>query len=148
MPGKYLKRAAQACSGKARFASAEEAMRHAEGRLQSYRCAVCGEWHLTSRGSPSQTSTKEAPESPWAKLKDLTWPDLPVPEPPRPEDLPTHAVCRGRYDREGRILLEIESDRVRSLTVPSVERERYGDGVAVRIAWRNGRPFIVALTVA
>ncbi|RYG48458.1 hypothetical protein EON79_04395 [bacterium] len=148
MPGKFLKGAARACSGKARFESAEAAVRHAAGRLGSYRCAICGAWHLTSQNGPTPLE-KDAkrPPGPLAKLADLQWPDVPPVVPPRDEDRPTYAVCRGRYDREGRVLLEIGDQRLRSLTVPAAERPDYGDGIAVRIAWRNGRPFIVARAV-
>ncbi|RYG38641.1 hypothetical protein EON81_03105 [bacterium] len=148
MPGKFLKKAARACTGKARFESAESAVRHSQGRLRSYRCAICGAWHLTSQSGPAPVEKGEPkPLGPLAKLADLTWPEVPPVEPPRDEEMPTYATCRGRYDREGRVLLEIGERRLRSLTVPASERPDYGDGVSVRIAWRKGRPFIVARAV-
>ena len=52
MPGRYLKGAARSCAGKARFDSAAEAVELTEGKYRSYRCAVCGSWHLTSHGGP------------------------------------------------------------------------------------------------
>ncbi|CAN5493577.1 hypothetical protein BH11ARM2_BH11ARM2_22300 [soil metagenome] len=144
MPGKYLKGAAKACAGKARFETAPEAATHAGGRLRTYRCPICGWWHLTSRGGPATEPPKPKPDGPLAKLADLDWPSVPEPTVPKHENHPSRAVCRGRYDREGRILLEIDDDRLRSLPVPPSERSDYGEGIPVRIAWRSGRPFIVA----
>jgi hypothetical protein len=75
MPGKYLKRAAEACAWKRRFDSPEEASIESEGRFGVYKCAVCGYFHLTSSKPALKVALEEgmATPEPRVTLGDLDW---------------------------------------------------------------------------
>jgi hypothetical protein len=93
MPGKYLKSAARACAGKAKFETQAEAERIAEYRFRAYQCPVCHAWHLTRRGGAPTAPTEVPPEvtkEPGPKLADLDWSELASPARPKRPSSQTH----------------------------------------------------------
>ncbi|MGV3615658.1 MAG: hypothetical protein ACO1SV_10025 [Fimbriimonas sp.] len=131
--GRYLKSAERACSGKARFDTAQDAERTSEYRYRAYACPVCHGFHLTSRGGAALSPEPPAPpksDPKGAKLGDLDWsallePDKPKPTrppkpvKPKPAPLPPPrlARCTGPCGKDGRAPMVLDGRLVKSARV-------------------------------
>lgn len=160
MPGKYLKAAARACAGKAKFESRLEAERTSDFRYAAYECAVCRKWHLTSKGKPEGPPPEPEgpapePKRPFQTVEDAlrakvakrkekpTPPPLPSTEAWGVEEVRIEARCAGEVDRAGRVLLVLQGRLVKSRKVQLVFRNRIREGTRVRVAPTEHGPIIV-----
>lgn len=160
MPGKYLKAAARACAGKAKFESRLEAERTSDFRYAAYECAICHHWHLTSKGRPEgpppepEAPTPE-PQRPFQTVEDAIRAKVarrkqkPTPAPVSSteargvEEVRIEARCAGETDRTGRVLLVLQGRLVKSRKVLASLRPKIREGTRVRVAPTEDGPSIV-----
>ncbi len=173
MPGKYLKRATQACTGKARFETQQEAERTAEYRYRAYQCAVCHAWHLTSRSGAARRPDDLEPEAPperpkpLATLGDLDWTGLAaepsakkpkaakparpakLPGPPAPTAKPLEqrilARCASGLRKDHRVILVIDETLLKSRPVLESLRAQIRTGALVVVAPVEGSAIVLEL---
>lgn len=160
MPGKYLKSAARACAGKARFESRLDAERTSDFRHAAYQCAVCHKWHLTSKGRPQGPPPEPEgpapePQRPFQTVEDavrakvarrkqiLAPAPVPSTEARGVKEVRIEARCAGGIDRTGRVLIVLEGRLVKSRKVLASLRPKMREGIRVRIAPTERGPLVL-----
>lgn len=140
--GRFLKSAERACARKSRFETAASAEAFVEQRYRSYRCVVCGGYHLTSgRGERPEPPEPRKPEPPGPKLGDLDWSAVLDPQPkkvkiPPPPPVPKPAPRVGvvtAIRKDGRAMLVVEGRLVKSGVVDPKLRAALMPGTEVEV---------------